>query len=380
MGPRTGHFPSSAGGRTEEDDDLSTVSGLKADDDLMNPTRPARQPHNAGHTAMARARVSAVTRWLRWGLALVLVTLTVRLLADNPAPFREVAKVQASKLVTMILLMAFNQWLTSSRFQLVMKHCGNVSLSTVRWFQLTSVGQFLNLFVPQLGHVYRGVVLHRDAGLPYAAYTAGMFAFFWFELVVGVAFAVLVISSHNLRFHLAGVYVLPMLCLALVGLLAIPLLCKIIKNQAHRLGRIVMLETLCESLTRAYEALYTPIVITRFVLLNLAVVVEQVAILWLAFDTVGSPPDIGHLMLFQVLLKLSGLVMITPGNLGLTELAYGALAGASATGVEHGIAAALLMRTLGTIVLVTLGLGFGGAQVLIRQRRALKVEGSPPGA
>lgn len=125
------------------------------------------------------------------------------------------------------------------------------------------------------------------------------------------------------------------------------------------------------SLARAQATLRCGPVAARFVGINLLVAVEQVATLWLAFDAVGGPPEFGRLMLLQVLIKRSGMIFITPGNIGLTELTYGALAGASPAGVQHGIAAALLMRTLGTVVLVALGAALGGASVLVRDRRQL---------
>lgn len=348
-------------------------------DRVVSAESPSRHPP-AVATDPSRRRVAVAARSLRWMLAALLLALTVRLIAANPAPFRELAHIEPHVLGGMVLLMVFNQWLMSLRYQLVLKYCAGVTLSTGRWFQLTSVGQFLNLFVPQLGHVYRGVVLQRDAGLAYSAYTTGLFVFFWFELLVGIALAVLVVSAHDPGFRLGGVYVLPVLFAMLIGLLMLPQLVSVTvaRVQFRSVRALQALESARSSLTRAQDALRSGSVVAKFVAINLVVVVVQVAMLWLAFDAVGGPPDVGRLMLFQVLLKLSGMIMITPGNLGLTELAYGALAGASSTGVQHGIAAALLMRTLGTVVLIALGVAFGGAQVLMQQGRQLARRGTGP--
>ncbi|HTV19389.1 MAG TPA: lysylphosphatidylglycerol synthase domain-containing protein, partial [Polyangiaceae bacterium] len=172
----------------------------------------------------------------------------------------------------------------------------------------------------------------------------------------------------------------PLLLVMLVGLLVLPQLVSVavarVRFRSPRARQA--LESARSSLNRAQDALRAGPFVVKFVALNLVVVVVQVAMLWLAFDAVGGPPDVGRLMLFQVLLKLSGMIMITPGNLGLMELAYGALAGASSTGVQHGIAAALLMRTLGTVVLIALGVSFGGAQVLMQQRRQFAQRGADP--
>ncbi|HTV18104.1 MAG TPA: hypothetical protein VMG12_05520, partial [Polyangiaceae bacterium] len=91
------------------------------------------QPAPAAASAPARGRVVTVARALRWALAVVLVALTVRLIAVNPAPFRDLADIEVHMLAVMVLLVVFNQWLMSRRFQLVMKHCAGVTLSTGRW-------------------------------------------------------------------------------------------------------------------------------------------------------------------------------------------------------------------------------------------------------
>jgi uncharacterized membrane protein YbhN (UPF0104 family) len=340
---------------------------------VVSASNSSRPPSVEVAPAPTRRRWAAVARWLRWVLAALLIVLTVRLIAVNPTPFLELAHVQAHVLVAMVGLMVLNQWLTSRRFQLVMRHCAGVELSAGRWFQLTSVGQFLNLFVPQLGHVYRGVVLQREAGLSYSAYTAGLFVFFWFELLVGIALAAAVVAAHDPGFRLGGIHVLPLLLVTLGALSVLPRMISITIGRV-RLGSsraLRLLESAHSSLLRAQSALRCRPVVAKFIALNLIVVAEQVAMLWIAFDAVGAPPGIGRLMLFQVLLKLSAIFFITPGNLGITELAYGALASASSTDVQHGIAAALLMRTLGTVVLVGLGAALGGASVLMRDRRQL---------
>lgn len=318
----------------------------------------------------------SVARWLRWVAAALLVGLTVRLVAADPAPFRQLAHVDVSVVTAMVLLIVLNQFLTSCRFQLVMKHCAGLDLPAWRWFRLTSIGQFLNLFVPQLAHVYRAVVLQRENRLSYSSYTSCLFVFFWFELLVGLALATIVVPLHDAGFRVAGANVTLVLFVALIGVLGLPRLLSGLgtgwqfrSKRAHQ-----MIATMRASLSEARRASVDPSFVARFVALNVAVGIVQVAMLGLAFSSVGARPDVGRLMLLQVLLKLSGIIIITPGNLGVIELAYGALAGATSTGVQHGIAAALLTRTLGTLVLIALGVVCGGGSVLMRQR---PLRGSP---
>jgi uncharacterized membrane protein YbhN (UPF0104 family) len=102
--------------------------------------------------------------------------------------------------------------------------------------------------------------------------------------------------------------------------------------------------------------------------------------LWLGFHAVATAPGLGVLLVFQIFVKLANQVAITPGNLGLTELAYGLLAQATNATLEQGLAVGILLRAVGTIAVVGLGLICGGGPWLVGQRRHLAQTGSAGGA
>lgn len=310
-------------------------------------------------------------RSLRWVIAALLIGLAIHLLTLDPAPLRALAHVPPRTLVLIALLIILNQWLMSWRFKLVMNQCAGADLSHLQWFRLTSTGQFLNLFVPQLGHVHRALILKREHALTYSAYVSGLVVFFWFELLASLLLAVFVIAVYDPGFRLGLVPVLPILGAAFAMLLAFPVLLGSVVGRMHLRWPWAerMLARAHSSLVMARATLASSSFVLKFFALNVAVAAGHIAVLALAFDAVGGPLRMERLMLFQVLLKLSNQVVITPGNLGLTELAYGVLAEASASGVQHGIAVALLVRTLGTVVIVALGVALGGIPVLTEGRR-----------
>jgi uncharacterized membrane protein YbhN (UPF0104 family) len=117
----------------------------------------------------------------------------------------------------------------------------------------------------------------------------------------------------------------------------------------------------------------------RFFSINVVSTAGQAATIWLAFHSVGAFIPISGILLFQVLIKLSSQIVITPGNLGITELAFGALAHGSSSTVEQGLAVSLLLRAVGSAVVVLLGVVAGGAGALFG-RRALLQEADELGA
>jgi uncharacterized membrane protein YbhN (UPF0104 family) len=273
----------------------------------------------------------------------------------------------------MVVLAIGNQALMSWRFKVIMKQCAGVQLSHWKWFCLTSVAQFLNLFVPQLGHVHRAVMLRRECDLSYSGYTSGLAVFFWFEFLTSSFLALIIVGWRDPFFSAGPVRVLPVLAaIFLVALISPFTLGIAIKRMPVGAGRLrARLERFNAVRSNTLAMSRSPAFVAQFLVLNLLVAVGHVAMLALAFGAVGRPIGIGDLMFFQVLLKLSNLVTVTPGNLGITELAYGVLAQTIAGDLQHGIAAAVLIRTLGTFVMVTLGWALGGLPALFGRRAVL---------
>jgi uncharacterized membrane protein YbhN (UPF0104 family) len=297
-----------------------------------------------------RARARIILRWL---LALFLMGLAIRLLKADPEPLERLLSTRPDVLAGLAVLVIVNQFLMSWRLSFAVEQCGGRGVTGLTWFRLTSVGQFLNLFVPQLGNVYRGIVLKRDHGVSYMAYASGIVAFVWMDMVMGFAVALVV---------------MPIAAARLVGKGA---------GDGGMFGRIGRRASTL--LVTTVQVLESPLFVARFFCVSLLGTLGQIASLWLSFAAVGASVPVGPLIVFQVFIKLSNQVMITPGNLGLTELTYGILAGTSTFKLEQGIAAALIMRAVGMVMIIFLGLVSGGGSYLLNRRReALGEPGEEP--
>jgi uncharacterized membrane protein YbhN (UPF0104 family) len=308
---------------------------------------------------------------LRWLLALVLMGLAVRLLKADPEPLRRLLSTRPDVIAGLAALVVVNQFLMSWRLSFAVEQCGGRGVTGFTWFRLTSVGQFLNLFVPQLGNVYRGVVLKRDHGVSYMAYASGLVAFVWMDIVMGFVVALVVILLRDPTFRMLGLPAPLVLCIVLATLLVGPLAAARLVGSSGGdgswLGRIGRRASTL--LVTTVQVLESPTFVARFFCVSLLGTLGQVAALWLSFAAVGATVPVGALVVFQVFIKLSNQVMITPGNLGLTELTYGILARVSTFKLEQGIAAALIMRAVGMVMIILLGLLSGGGAHLLRRRK-----------
>lgn len=304
---------------------------------------------------------------LRWAAGLLFFFVCARALLHNPEPLRRLASLHPALLATLLGLAVLNDLFMSWRLALAVTECGGPRVSGLSWFRLVVIGQFLNLAVPQLGNLYRGVMLKREHGVSYMAYASGLFAFVWLDTVFGFSICTLILALLRPGLELGGVPALPVLVAVVAFLVAGPVIVARGLGAARLRGAWAswLHERATRLLTTATRSLGRPRFLGRFASVSVLVTAEQMLALYLCFGAVGHPVDVPTAALFQVVVKLSNQVQITPGNLGLTELAWGVLgAAAQGGGLEHGIAASLLFRVAFTAVLVTLGALFGGLGLL----------------
>jgi uncharacterized membrane protein YbhN (UPF0104 family) len=273
-------------------------------------------------------------------------------------------------------LVALNQALMAWRFSLAFEECAGHGVPFGTWFRLTAVGQLLNVFVPQLGNAYRALVLKREHQVSYLTYASGLFAYVWLDLLMGFFIAFVVIGSFDPGLRLAALPALSWLGASMVGLFVMPFVAAH-GIRAFRLGEGVAarvqakMSSLLETTNRA---LRNPRFLLRVLGVNVFSTAGQVATLWLCFHAVGGNLSSSALIVFQVFTKLSNQVTVTPGNLGLNEIAFGILARASAQSLEQGVAVSLSIRAVGTVMQIVLGLLAGGGSRLFSGREQLERE------
>lgn len=310
----------------------------------------------------------------RWGLAALAMGFVVYKLASDPETLARILSVPSTTLIWLALLFALSQVLLALRLSLAVAHCGGAGVPARVWLRLIAIGQLLNTAAPQLGSVYRAVVLKREQGVSYLAYASGLLAFVWLDLVFGVLLASTIIALLEPGLNLRGVPVLVGLLLLLGVVIAAPSAgARLLSLFSVRSGFFAKAHARAvTALATVHSVLRAPRFLLRYLLLTLFVTLEQVTTLWLLFGAVGADLPVVTLLLFQVVFKISTQVVVTPGNLGVTELLFGLLSHGVASTLEQGLAVSVLYRGVSTVMVVVLGTCFGGARLLLRGRRELE--------
>lgn len=313
---------------------------------------------------------AALRRALPWLLVVLALAATVLLAwrgGDELALLRRLDPLAALALVA---LQAVYLAVQSGRFHVVLVRLAEHPVGFWPWLRLFVIGRFLNLFIPQAGNVYRAVELKRRFDVGYTRFVAAFVNAPWIAMVLNFAFGALLLALLEPGARVAGVPLWLALTAAtgaaalgpwLVALL-LPLVPRRFRAAAwlHAQLEDMLRVTLASLRDRTYLA--------RVLAWTLAAFVQAVAMLWLTFVALDAPVGLAEAVAFYVLLQLATYVAITPGNLGIQELAFAALASGLGAEAVDGVLVSALTRVTGVVALVALALPLGGLEALRASR------------
>ncbi len=282
-------------------------------------------------------------------------------------------------MIALILVMQFGYVVIyACRYLTVMEKCSGKKIPFRPWLKLLVLGRFLNKFVPQLGNIYRSMKMKQDFDISYTNYIAAFASFAWMDTVLGFVIALIVFSVFNLdtagglqRIVLVMVVLTVVLAVAPFGL---NLLLKSLNFSSKPLSWLhgKLTEVLSTTLTNLRSMSY----MLNITLTGILLFAYMCLLFYICFMSLGIPVNIPAIVIFYALFKLSSHVNITPGNLGIQEIAYGVLSEMLNIGLAQGIAVSAVLRIMGFIVLVTCGMFLGGFG-LLRKKGSITQEDLP---
>jgi uncharacterized membrane protein YbhN (UPF0104 family) len=313
-----------------------------------------------------------VRRLLPWALFVVSIAATAALVALRGEDLALLAALDGPAVVLLVMLQAGYLVVQSGRFHVVLVQLSDRRVPFWAWLQLFVLGRFLNLFVPQAGNVYRGVESKRRFGVGYTRFVAAFVNAPWVAMVLNFAIGAIVVSLWQPDARLAGWPLGLLLGAAAIATALGPfVLALLLPLFPRRLRPLAWLHArIAEMLRVTIESLRDRAYLRRVLAWTLAAFVQAVIMLWVCFVAIGVGIGLAQAVAFYVLLQLATYLPITPGNLGIQELAFAGLSTGMGGGPVEGVVVSGLLRVTGVIALVALALPQGGVQALRASRSA----------
>ncbi len=266
-----------------------------------------------------------------------------------------------------LVLLWFCYMLTHSwRLQLILQKCSGRKIAFWQWFKILVLGNFLNMVFSQLGNIYRGVRLKKECDISYTSYIASFASFAWMDTCMNLVLAIVIILLIEPDLKIGSFpasFLLVIICAVIVILpVAASSLLRFIRFKNHYLDwtKSKLSQVLATTLDNIKDVSF----LLKIILLGIAVFMITVFsyhVLFAGFDMRLSLPA---LTVFCTLLNLSTFFVITPGNIGIQEIAFGFISQQFGVGMAQGILVSIVSRIISTALIILLGVLFGGMNVI----------------
>ncbi len=321
-------------------------------------------------------------RWAqaaRWGLMAVCLSYLAWFFMRNRDTLEVAFSLRPGLLAGILLLQLVYYGLQGWRFRIVMEKCSGVRLPMWPWLRLFILGRFLNIMLSQAGNVYRSVRLKRDFGVSYTRYIGGFASMLWLDTCMNLLVAVAVILLFEPGFRIGTVRAWSAIAVLAVMVIVAPLAAERLLRGLHfRRARLDWVHgRLSEVLRITVANLHDPVYLLKIFGLGLLVFARTVWLFDLYFRAFGVEVPLPALAVFYTLFKLSFFVMLTPGNLGVQEIAWGFLSEQMGLGMARGVLMSAFIRVVGLVVIGVLGLACGGWDLLRRRDQLTTVAEQP---
>jgi uncharacterized membrane protein YbhN (UPF0104 family) len=290
-------------------------------------------------------------RWISLGVALVAVGVAVVLLARDEEARAALRLVSLAALGLVFLTQAVNVVTDSVRYQMVVPARFRAAIPWWRWHSIFAVGRLLNMAVPQSGMAYRAARLRLEHDMPVSSFVGGVAAISWLGNGVALVLTAAVLAVVGEPVAALVVAGIGAVLVALVGLL--PRLAG--SNRRRRLRLPDRLARVAAGLGESFvELASTPGRLARVLAVSVVTQLSGVVGFVLVSHALGleSPVLVGAVLYTSA--TIVTVVSLTPGGLGITELAAAIAAGALGVGAGTGVAVALVIRVTGTVALAVL--------------------------
>ena len=301
-----------------------------------------------------RSHLIRAAKWSLLGISLFAVIYAV---VHEQETLRQALLISPSRLVLIGALLVLYFFIYSYRFViLIEKHC-NCRIGLLPWLRMLIVVRFMNNTVPQMGTIYRGVHLKRDFGVSYTDYISANLFFILTDTLFNFAIAAVLLVATGNHLSFGGIHASLWLATAFLGLVALPYIV------SYALSHVAAMQKAPAKIVRALSEvaheITTSVKDTRYMLnstvLALASFMTMAWVFHALLQAVEVDLPFGTLAVFYALYRLTFHVSITPGNIGIRELAYGLLCAQADVGMSRGILVSAELRILSMVVLLVLG-------------------------
>jgi uncharacterized membrane protein YbhN (UPF0104 family) len=308
---------------------------------------------------------SGYLKTLRWILTAVCVVWVVWYFYTHRSSLHLFTSLSAPIVVVLLVLATVHLLLYALQFYLVLRTCTPQYFSFFIFFKTIILGRVFSNIAPQGGNVYRAVYFKYKFGISYTHYLGGFFCFLWIDAAMNILLAAAVFGGFAPNFRIGTVSIWWFL-LGMATMWFTPVLFEALFRRYSFGGGVLLWlhKRASEMLTVAVRSLSHSKMLGIVAVANAVNFVNTMLFFYLCMSGFGVTAGVPVLMVFFVLMKVTGYLIITPGNFGLREIAYAFLGRQMGMDAGQAMVLSLFHRLAVLIMVVGLAACFGGRDLL----------------
>lgn len=306
-------------------------------------------------------------------IAIACIIYLARFFYQNKDSLKLILKLDVTTIFYIIILTVIYLFIDSFRLRIVLEKCSSKRLNYIYLFKLLIQASFLNMVFSQMGNVYRGCRLKKDYDISYTRYISSFISTLWMDTCFNLFFATAVILILSPNFKIGFLIAWKIFLIIALSVSALPLVGNILLSKFKM--KIKFLDWIHSKLTEVLSVTFSNLrditYLVRFFslgIVELALTVLGYYILFKGFDIILN---LSSLLVFYILLRLSLFIAITPGNIGVQEIAFGFISEQMGIGMASGILASVVARAITIFIISLMGVIFGGIHLLRERKKYL---------
>jgi len=306
-------------------------------------------------------------RFIQLAIALITTGLAFGIIFINRDELARLLDFKLWNLTAVILVYILQFFVSALSSWLIINRLSGKSLEIINLIKIITVSRMANYLVPKSGGVYKAYVLKNEYKINYTKFIH-IYAFFsWLTILINIGLVVLLIliSMPDLQIGNYPVFILAaglFLAILFAPLLVIRVFDFISPRDAFLSNISNKVQEIFITMLNQGRDFYFMVKLLGTLLLKFGL---YVLLFKLLFAGMGAGIDISYaqIALFIAVEQINVVIFITPGNVGIMELLYGAIGGGIGIGVPEGVVASAVLRAIGYIVIFPFGIAFGGLKI-----------------
>jgi uncharacterized membrane protein YbhN (UPF0104 family) len=315
-----------------------------------------------------------VKKWISLILMILIIIYIFYYIINNWQEFFILGSIRLPNIGLLFILFYFSTMVAAVKMLVVYKQLGLKNITLPKWLKIFVLARFLNRVVPQGGNFYRAITLKNHHEFSYRDYTLSFICFTWIDLLVNFFLISVIVILFQPDLRIGRIYVLPFSILITLSMVAFPAVFYLISKKRKSVPNHKILAKILRDLKYTITTTLHYGFLLKVAILSLICTGMVISGFWVAFHSIDIKVSLGELAMFTVIMRMGLIVSITPGNIGVIELAYGYLSVILGLEFSRGLIVAVLTRTVSFIGILSLGILFGGIPLVKSLKRRINRE------